>query len=94
MLEDGKLNVCLRSMIQYKQCHGNIDNENSTNPLIEHKELCEKLPLIIQDVVTESNLEAESNSVFRELENNDPNLLKSIYLFAFKKYEGFDDFNI
>jgi len=42
MLEDGKLNVCLRSMIQYKQCHGNIDNEHSTNPLIEHKELCEK----------------------------------------------------
>jgi hypothetical protein len=29
-------------MIQYKQCHGSIDNENSSNPLIEHKELCEK----------------------------------------------------
>ena len=65
-----------------------------TGNRIAFKELCEKLPLIVQDVVTDSDLEAESNSVFRELENIDPNLLKSIYLFAFKKYEGFDDFNI
>ena len=29
-------------MIQYKQCHGSIDNEDASNPLIEYKEQCEK----------------------------------------------------
>ena len=42
MLEDGKLNVCLRSMIQYKECHCNIDNENSSNPLIEYQSQCDQ----------------------------------------------------
>jgi hypothetical protein len=65
-----------------------------TGNKIAFKKLCEKLPLIVQDVVADNDLEAESNSVFRELENIDPNLLKSIYLLAFKKYEGFDDFNV
>jgi hypothetical protein len=65
-----------------------------TGNKIAFKELCEKLPLIVQDVVVDNDLEAEPNSVFRELENIDPNLLKSIYLLAFKKYEGFDDFNV
>jgi len=58
------------------------------------KELCEKLPLIIQDVVEDSDFEAESNSVFKQLGAIDPNLLKSIYLLSFRKYEGFNDFNI
>lgn len=58
------------------------------------KNLCEKLPTIIQDIVEDNAIIAESNSVFRELEDIDPNLLKSIYLLSFKKYEGFDDFNI
>jgi hypothetical protein len=58
------------------------------------KELCEKLPLIIQDIVDSSDVEAESNSVFRELKDIDPNLLKSIYLLSFKNYEGFDNFNV
>jgi len=58
------------------------------------KELCEKLPLIIQDVVEDSNFEAESNSVFTELRAIDPNLLKSIYLLSFREYEGFSDFNV
>ena len=58
------------------------------------KNLCEKLPTIIQDIVEDNAIIAESNSVFRELEEIDPNLLKSIYLLSFKKYEGFDDFNV
>lgn len=58
------------------------------------KELCEQLPLIIEDIVNNMEVKAESNSVFTELEKIDPNLLKSIYLLSFKKYQGFDDFNI
>jgi hypothetical protein len=58
------------------------------------KELCEQLPLIIEDIVNNMKVKAESNSVFSELEKIDPNLLKSIYLLSFKKYQGFDDFNI
>jgi Eco47II restriction endonuclease len=58
------------------------------------KKLCEKLPTIIQDIVEGNNLIAESNSVFSELEDIDPNLLKSIYLLSFQKYEGFNDFII
>ena len=42
ILEDGKLNVCLRSMIEFKECHCNIDNENSINPLIEYKSQCDQ----------------------------------------------------
>jgi len=56
--------------------------------------LCEKLPLVIQDIVDNSNFTAESNSVFRELKDINPNLLKSIYLLSFKKYEGFEDFHV
>ncbi len=58
------------------------------------KELCEQLPLIIEDIVNNMKVKAESNSVFAELEEIDPNLLKSIYLLSFRKYQGFDDFNI
>ncbi|CAN1213178.1 Eco47II family restriction endonuclease [Tumidithrix helvetica PCC 7403] len=58
------------------------------------KELCEKLPSIIEDILENSDFEAESNSVFSELADIDPNLLRSIYLLTFKEYEGFNDFNI
>ncbi|NCJ06444.1 Eco47II family restriction endonuclease [Synechococcales cyanobacterium C] len=65
-----------------------------TDSRVAFKELCEKLPLIIQDVVEDSNFEAESNSVFTELRAIDSNLWKSIYLLSFREYEGFNDFNI
>jgi hypothetical protein len=65
-----------------------------TDERFAFKKLCEKLPAIIHDIVEDNALIAESNSVFRELEDIDPNLLKSIYLLSFKKYEGFDDFNV
>ena len=42
MLEDGKLNVCLRSMIQYKEFHSKIDSESDTNPLIEYRIQCDQ----------------------------------------------------
>jgi hypothetical protein len=65
-----------------------------TGNKVAFKKLCEKLPLIIQDIVDNSDFEAESNSVFKELEAIDLNLLKSIYLLSFKEYEGFNDFYI
>ncbi|MDX1977491.1 MAG: Eco47II family restriction endonuclease [Pseudanabaenaceae cyanobacterium bins.68] len=65
-----------------------------TGSRVAFKELCEKLPLIIQDVVEDSYFEAESNSVFEELKTIDPNLFKSIYLLAFSEYEGFNHFNV
>jgi hypothetical protein len=65
-----------------------------TGERLAFKKLCEKLPAIIQDIVEDNAIIAESNSVFKELEEIDSNLLKSIYLLSFKKYEGFDDFNI
>ncbi|APB34683.1 type II restriction enzyme eco47ii [Gloeomargarita lithophora Alchichica-D10] len=65
-----------------------------TGNRVAFRELCEKLPLIIQDVVEDNNFEAESNSVFKELRTIDPNLLKSIYLLSFREYEGFNDFNV
>ncbi|MFZ2725533.1 MAG: hypothetical protein WAX77_04735 [Methylococcaceae bacterium] len=32
------------------------------------------------------------NTVFEQLENIAPNLLQSLYLLAFKKYQGFENF--
>ena len=58
------------------------------------KKLCEKLPMAIDDVMTETQLDGEINTVIAELEQISPNILKSLYLLSFKKYEGFDEFNI
>ncbi|MDB3870142.1 Eco47II family restriction endonuclease [Candidatus Thioglobus sp.] len=58
------------------------------------KELCEQLPIVIKDIVNDIELDNESNTVISELEQISPNLLKSLYLLSFKKYEGFGDFNV
>ena len=58
------------------------------------KKLCEKLPQVIDDVISEITLDSETNTVISELEQISPNLLKSLYLLSFKKYEGFGDFNV
>lgn len=58
------------------------------------KKLCLVLPSIIEDVVSSVKLEEKSNSVVSELQAIDKNLLKSIYLLSFRKYEGFNDFHI
>lgn len=58
------------------------------------KQLCEKLPLVIDDIMSEIELDEEINTVISELENISPNLLKSLYLLAFNKYEGFDNFDV
>lgn len=58
------------------------------------KQLCEKLPIAINDVIAHIELNIETNTVIAELERISPNILKSLYLLSFKKYEGFDEFNI
>jgi hypothetical protein len=58
------------------------------------KKLCTILPRIIEDVAQESTLAERTNTVIDELQAIDENLLKSIYLLSFKKYEGFHDFTL
>lgn len=68
--------------------------ELATGEKTAFKNLCEKLPIVIKDIVNETKLNSESNTVFKELKQISPNLLKSLYLLSFQKYEGFNDFNV
>lgn len=56
--------------------------------------LCRVLPVIIENIVNSVVLADKSNTVVKELQAIDHNILKSIYLLSFKKYEGFNDFTI
>lgn len=58
------------------------------------KNLCEKLPTVIEDVVDSIEGEIMNSTVFEELEAISPNILKSLYLLSFEKYEGFNTYNI
>ncbi len=52
--------------------------------------LCKKLPDILDDVVKEKS--KTMSTVFDELNNFSPDIFKSLYLLAFKTYDGFDQF--
>ena len=65
-----------------------------TSERLAFKLLCEVLPKVIGDVVSEIDLVDESNTVVSELKEISPNLLKSLYLLSFNKYEGFDHFDV
>lgn len=54
--------------------------------------LCKAIPVILDDVVTETQTGYIQNSVFRELDAVSTDIFKSLYLLAFKTYEGFDAF--
>lgn len=54
--------------------------------------LCKALPLILDDVINEQGSATNQNTVFSELAAISPNIMKSLYLLAFKTYEGFDNF--
>jgi hypothetical protein len=56
------------------------------------KQLCEVLPAVISDVVASMRQKTSTNTVFEELEQLSPNLLNSLYLLAFAKYQGFASF--
>ena len=58
------------------------------------KDLCQILPTVIGDVVENVTHRNGVNTVLIELEKLSPNLLKSLYLMAFKKYQGFEEFKL
>jgi hypothetical protein len=60
------------------------------------KQLLEVLPTVLDDIIKIENIKGIENSVYSELQNrfNNQNLLKSLYLLAFQKYEGFKNFEI
>jgi hypothetical protein len=58
------------------------------------KNLCEVLPVVLDDVVDSLEQGNIENSVFEELSEISPNLLQSLYLLSFSKYEGVDSFNV
>jgi hypothetical protein len=68
--------------------------EMATNDEHAFKKLCEKLPIIISDIVSDRSFSIGTNTVVNELNTIDPNLLKSLYLISFKKYQGFNLFNL
>ncbi len=54
--------------------------------------LCRALPDILDDVISEISRENDQNTVFSELAAISPDIMKSLYLLAFRTYEGFDHF--
>jgi len=58
------------------------------------KQLVESLPKVMDDVLEDIQQNGIENSVFEELEKIDENILKSLYLLSFQKYEGFESLNM
>ena len=56
------------------------------------KKLCLILPTVIKDVVESIKTRSRRNTVFEELNDLSSDLLTSIYLLSFSKYEGFNNF--
>lgn len=54
--------------------------------------LCLTLPDILDDVLSEIERNEEDNTVFSELKQLSPDVLRSLYLLAFKTYDGFEKF--
>ncbi len=58
------------------------------------RDLCAVLPRVLDDVIETLERSSVENTVFDELRTISPNLLKSLYLLSFSKYEGFDSLDI
>ena len=54
--------------------------------------LCKALPDILDDVIAGMKRDSDENTVFVELKAISPDIMKSLYLLAFKNYEGFELF--
>jgi hypothetical protein len=48
--------------------------------------------MILDDVIEGMSREDNQNTVFTELAAISPDIMKSLYLLAFKTYDGFDNF--
>jgi len=53
-------------------------------------QLCNILPVVLDDVIDQTKRGKIKNSVFKELSNISPDILKSMFNLSFKSYEGFD----
>ena len=53
--------------------------------------LCQALPAILTDVLEDMHQGKVENTVYTELEQYSPDLLKSLYILAFSTYEGFEN---
>lgn len=91
-----KVTVDDQQMSNERICRVSIDKfyEIVTGDALAFKKLCQALPTIIEDVVQSLKKNKASNTVIQELKAIDENLLKSVYLLSFARYEGFDDFTI
>jgi hypothetical protein len=56
------------------------------------KRLCEVLPQILNEVITEIGSGHIQSTVFDSLIELSPNILQSLYLLSFREYEGFNAF--
>lgn len=63
-----------------------------TGDKLAFQKLCLILPTVIKDVVNDIKTRNKKNTVFTELDTLSSDLLTSIYLLSFKKYEGFNNF--
>ncbi|MDD7455418.1 MAG: Eco47II family restriction endonuclease [Bacteroidales bacterium] len=54
--------------------------------------LCQALPRIIEDVVSDNEEFSLRNTVYEELAKEHKNMLISLYLLAFSNYDGFNEF--
>lgn len=53
--------------------------------------ICMELPKLIDEIIDENKeLQVGSDTVINELKEKNPDLLKALYLLAFKEYEGFN----
>ena len=54
--------------------------------------LCMIIPEIIDEIIAEhKELQVSEDTVFVELEEKNPDLLKALYLLAFEEYDGFEN---
>lgn len=57
-------------------------------------DLCQNLPIILDDALETYEFPKNSNTVIGELKQLSPNLLKSVYLLSFRKYKGFENIDL
>ena len=65
-----------------------------TGKIDSFKNLCEVLPIVLDDVIASMTKGRVENTVYDELSEISSGLLQSLYLLSFSKYEGFEGFRI
>lgn len=73
--------------ISMDRFYGLVFNDNEA-----FMKLCKALPQILDDVMKTELDKSTGNTVLSELKGISPDILRSLYLLAFKTYEGFEKF--